>query len=884
MRTTILLSTLLCGGLATGASAQFLDFKGHTGFDVGATSEVRFPTELQLADFDGDGRRDIVLVSNSITHRRFGVMLNRGDDTFGAAAFLPLAAGAVDLAVADLDGDGDLDVAVAEGGGTMASGQTVAIFRNSGRGAFALAQRIAVGTGPTGIAAGDFDGDGDQDLAVTLYGTVGTGTAVRRLTNPGNGVFALGATAAVPVAPYAVRAGDLDGDGRADLAVAHDNDVVTLLLARGAGFASPIVFDVRATTVAGTHLFPCVALADLDRDGDLDVAFSDNNHQKFMPLLRGIVTVVRNDGGGAFALGADIVLRPYQTGFTDLAAADLNGDGALDLLGVDAFDWDYVLNDGHGGFVAPATPTFGLIASDQPSSVAALDADRDGDLDAMVLGSHSNAITIHRFQEGRPLAQPTFPGPDGDLDTADLDGDGDLDIAAGAGGPIFVSINTGGGAFAPAVTYPSGAFNGPTAVKLADFDNDGRPDLLIGSLSGFNTRRNLGNGTFGGLVQWNMPSCGASDIAAVDLDNDGNLDVVVPESAGCAGSTAAPRVFIAAGRGDGTFVPPVTFDAQWLTERIAHADLDRDGNQDLVLSGNTTLEVFFGNGDLTFRPKLAVPADFAPHGIAAADFDGDGVLDLASCNWGDINDDGIEESLTVMLGKGGTSFAPPRLYAASPSWDLGSAVGLNAADIDRDGDVDLAVTNYDSHDLSLFRNRGDGTFVPAGRVGGLREVTDALLADFTGDGIVDAVLAGNPWTPSVPPSLILLAGLGDDPWLPVGTGLPGALGVPHLDGDGALVGGNTVELRLDDALPNANAIHVIGTATVMAPFLGGVLVPAPALVLPFVADARGSARLELALPPFTVGGFDLVAQSWILDPAAPNGVASASAGTFAHAR
>jgi hypothetical protein len=193
------------------------------------------------------------------------------------------------------------------------------------------------------------------------------------------------------------------------------------------------------------------------------------------------------------------------------------------------------------------------------------------------------------------------------------------------------------------------------------------------------------------------------------------------------------------------------------------------------------------------------------------------------------------------------------------------------------------VTNYDSHDISLYRNRGDGTFLAATRVGGIRDLTDALLADFTGDGIVDALLAGNPWVPSVPPSILLLEGLGNDPWTAVGSGIAGTLGLPHLDGDGAIVAGNALTFRIDGARPNSTGVHLIGLGTAMVPALGGVLVPVPTIAVPFATDGLGHHEVSGPLPADFAGGFEVVMQSWIFDAAAKNGVASATAGIRASA-
>ena len=748
--------------VAPGARAQFQDFTGWTGIDVGTPQQVQFAQEFERADLDGDGHPDLAVVSWGVSQHKLSILRNLGDETFAPPVHYPLLKGGMDLAVADFDGDGDPDIAVTEGE-NFATGTTVAIFRNAGDASFALGQRVTVPKGPRGIAACDYDGDGDRDLAVAIYGVAASGTSIKLLVNAG-GSFSAGASVTVPVAPACLAAADLDDDGRQDLAVGHDGtDVITVLRAAGATFAAPLVFDVKASTESGSHLFSSIGLADLDRDGDLDIAFSDNTHQKTLPglFLRGIVTTVRNLGGGAFALGPDIVLRSGASGFTDMDFADLNADGWPDVLGTDHQDWDYALSDGAGGWQMPAGINYGYLGTDEPTAIAALDADHDGDLDALVLGSHSVALTVHRLQDGAPQQGSVATGPDGDIDAADIDGDGDLDLAGGGGGPIHVLRNLGDGSFGPDVTYPSSAFGGPKAVRLRDLNGDGFPDLVIGALSGFNTKLNLGNGNFGALVQWNLPICGLDDLDLVDLDGDGDLDVVIPESAGCP-TVPFPRVFVIESNGDGTFVQPTgPAFTTGLSTGVAHGDLDGDGHQDLILAQNSWLEVRLGTGSLqTFSAPILAPAAWAPHGIAVADLDGDDIPDLASCNWGGTGNDFSSETLSVMLGFGDGTFSAPQILACAASWDLGSASAIQSGDIDRDGDIDLAVGNFDSHDVSLFRNDGSGHFLPETRVGGALYLTDIVLADFTGDGIDDLALAGQPALITTP-GVVILRGLGE---------------------------------------------------------------------------------------------------------------------------
>jgi len=875
-RPSFLPALLLAAALPATALAQYDDFQTWTGFDAGLPDQTRFFSAMELADFDGDGYEDLAAVSHDFFFHALVVHLNHKDATFAPPVYYPIGGGSRELVSGDFDGDGDLDLAVTEGD-NMGNGQVLDVFRNQGDGTFVLGQALPTEKGPLGVAAGDFDGDGDLDLVVAIHGRpLGSGTVVMRFANDGTGTFQRQQILPVAAAPYRVAAGDLDGDGLDDAVVVHEsNALVSILLSTPTGFGQPLVFDMNN---GSGGLWPCVDLVDMDRDGDLDIACADQGRFVFVPFLRGAVSLLENQGGGQFVRAADAVMGANASPYRDLRSADLDGDGWPDLLGAETDgDWSYILGDGAGGFVVQPDG-HGIPAGDETVAVAAFDADQDGDLDALVLNQHSLSFSVHRFQGGAPFTTPpAFKGADGDLDAADIDGDGDLDVAGGKGGPIVVTPNLGGGQFGPETYYTSKAFGGPRGVKLRDMDGDGFPDVLLGSLAGFNILVNQGNGTFGGAIQFPIGHCGGNTIGAADLDGDGDLDIVLPESLGCPSYSGPPRIYIGENQG-GLQFNLTTFTSTFPSFTMEIVDLDGDGNLDLVLGQNDSVEVHLGNGDLTFQAPASWKVDFGPRAIVVADLNGDGIQDIATANWGDQNDDQIEETLGVLIGLGGLAFAPAVLLPANWSWDLGSTSGLAAGDVDRDGDVDLMLSNYDSGDVSLYRNPGDGNFSFPVRLGAGDKLTDILYADFDGDNVDDIVVSGAPRvTGSDSQWIFLLKGLRGDPWDDLGQGLAGARGTPWLDLDGALVPGGTVDLDVYGTLPFTTGFHVVGASELNLPLFGGTLVPMPDLMFRFGTDARGEESLTATVPPGIPSGFDIVLQSWILDPAAPQGLAATNA-------
>jgi hypothetical protein len=324
-----------------------------------------------------------------------------------------------------------------------------------------------------------------------------------------------------------------------------------------------------------------------------------------------------------------------------VAAADLNGDGYADLVTANPapFDPPFVLtvlvNLGTGTFAAPA-----FYPTGKPGrSVAAGDLDGDGDLDLAVgLQEGDFRVAVLKNDSQGHFAAPEFlaPGagrPDG-IAVLDLDLDLDQDIVLGqaAGDEIVVLENQGAGNFAPPVGHggPSDAYFAHLAV--GDVDGDGDPDLAFSrslSITPPSIYRNRGDGTFDPREA--LSDVPVAEFAGADLgDLDGDLDldlVLVSEVWG--------RLFVLRNNGLGSFSAwssvPAGVETQ-LGAKVTLADLDEDGLADAIVPAANTyrLSTLRGGGTSGLEPATFHGLGDQPVHVTAADLDNDGDRDLAS--------------------------------------------------------------------------------------------------------------------------------------------------------------------------------------------------------------------------------------------------------------
>jgi hypothetical protein len=342
-----------------------------------------------VADFDGDGDRDM-FVPGSVPE--YGVdsayYLNNGDGTFAeqklAEAGLPVGMASEDAVAEDFDRDGDVDLyIVGSSPGAYALNNGDGTFTQQNLAAAGLEMRPdQVPVQKLAVVAADFDQDGDLDLFVDMGFFEPTDDFYA--LNDGDGTFTPVdlAEAGIPLGgdgKYGTTA-DLNGDAAPDLFVGHLDAEASYLLNDGDGtFTLQQLAAVGlAKAGAGSHSVP----ADFDLDGDLDLFLADvepaDNFsvEEFYAL---------NNGDGTFVLqdmaAVGLSTPPHQ--FHYFVAADLNGDGALDLYGANVWEPGgiYALNNGDGTFSLQDLAAAGLAVDVAVGIPAAADFDEDGDLD-----------------------------------------------------------------------------------------------------------------------------------------------------------------------------------------------------------------------------------------------------------------------------------------------------------------------------------------------------------------------------------------------------------------------------------------------------------------------------------------------------------------------
>ena len=337
-----------------------------------------------------------------------------------------------------------------------------------------------------------------------------------------------------------------------------------------------------------------VALGDFNNDGKLDLAtttYSGNN-----------VLVALGNGSGGFSTTAlfAVASRP-----SSISVGDFNNDGSLDLVTGNAVisspgSLSFLFGNGTGSFGTAATIT-GL--GNYPDSVKVADFNGDGKLDLATANYFNSNVSILFNTGNAPSGNATFSTP--------------------------TQIAVGGN---------------PTAMRLGDFNGDGKLDLVTANVSSNNVSVLLGNGSgFNPAINSLTGTTNPRYISVADFNSDSKLDLAIVNAAN-------NNVSILLGNGNGTFATANDFVVGSPSYSVSVGDFNSDGKPDVATSGLSGVSVLLGNGDGTLGTATNLPGNGLTQSVSVGDFNGDSQPDLVTTSYGGFGPE--KSSISVFLNNG----------------------------------------------------------------------------------------------------------------------------------------------------------------------------------------------------------------------------------------
>ena len=371
---------------------------------------------------------------------------------------------------------------------------------------------------------------------------------------------------------------------------------------------------------------------------------------------------------GTFKLHRVFILASSPSvgaGSCDVAVADVNGDGWLDLISANA-DGDtlsVLTNDGRGGFALASSPS----VANAPSTVVAADVNRDSwvDLISPDGGCSTLSVLTNDGSGGFALAGSPSTGPNPQfLIAADVNRDNWVDLISVSGNEDTLSVltNDGSGGFALASSLGVGLF--PRSVVAADVNQDNWVDLISANV-GSNTLSVLTNDGSGGFALASSPSVGSQPyrLAAADVNGDNWVDLI---SANLGDGTLS----VLTNDGSGGFALANSPSVGGVFDIVA-ADVNQDPWVDLIGTGGNALSVLTNDGSGGFALADS-PSVGSPSSVAAADLNQDGLTDLISVHY-----DYFGGTLSVLFG----GWSVTARMDGSFSGDGSGLTGLNASNL-----------------------------------------------------------------------------------------------------------------------------------------------------------------------------------------------------------
>jgi hypothetical protein len=319
-------------------------------------------------------------------------------------------------------------------------------------------------------------------------------------------------------------------------------------------------------------------------------------------------------------------------------------------------------------------------------------------------------------------ATAAFPQGAYSIATGDFNNDGNLDVVVITNSGFTVALGNGDGTFQKPVSYLTQL---TYSLAVADFNNDGNLDIVTANLGPSTVDVYLGNGdgTFKAPISSNTTQ-GSYFVVVGDFNNDKKADLAIVDP---------PYISVLLGNGDGTFQAPSDNSSFVGGIWLVVGDFNNDHKLDVAVVGyfgaNYNLGVLLGRGDGTLQNSITTPLQYVPASVAAGDMNHDGTMDAVVGN--------KLGGPTVLLGNGDGTFQPGLSYGST---GIASGV-IVVADLNLDGNLDVADPSGPAPGVDIFWGNGDGTLQPAVLFPTGVSSGTPVVGDLNGDGLPDFTFA-----------------------------------------------------------------------------------------------------------------------------------------------
>ncbi|MCJ8319480.1 MAG: FG-GAP-like repeat-containing protein [Colwellia sp.] len=670
-------------------------FSGVAAIELG--SAIADTDELKAIDIDNDGDLDLIEGNWS----RSVIFLNNGtsvpfSSTDISVAINPGFHATRDIEIADFNGDGYMDVLLVN-----TSETDVIYFHNGDNSLFNSATSIAFADATdistTGFVA-DINNDGYPDYVAC------SSNQVKKLYLHNQSITAFDGVLGLTIGNEVedcndIIAGDLNSDGWLDVVFAGRDENRYYL-----NTLSPPYFTAAAGTAISSdnEVTNAIILVDVDTDGHLDIAVSDPSRINKFYINSGTAVPFNNASANSLTMVETTSNALFSADFNDDGLPDfvIASDDSASLL---------LLNKQNLNPLTGNTTEFILTNSNLSSSGVAIgDVNQDGFLDIVVgIDGGINQLYINNgTSDAFSGVTPINIGTDSDLTTdiaiADIDKDGDLDVIAGNWGTSKYYLNNDTADPFNGVT--TGIDINPSFIRLErieviDVNKDGDLDVLFATDDGQTSWYMLNNGTATPFNAVAMQAIGAElsaaeGIAVADINNDTFPDVILAIDGALNqyylhNTTASPYSGV---------VPVAIGSTTNNTIGVVLTDLNLDGNPDLVFANSGQAHLYYINNTTATPFSGAPPVGFGDEldatDISAVDIDNDGDFDLVLSSWGNL--------ARVFLNRGSNEFITENSQGVIIGRDKNTTDGLAVADLNGDGKIDLVQANTSSDNIISY--------------------------------------------------------------------------------------------------------------------------------------------------------------------------------------